>query len=221
MNGQGTTSVTVSAPTGFTTGDVLIAVIADYDTSSTQTTAPTGWTGVGANGNTGGRVQMFVARYGTNGLTGTSWTWSGLTTRCVGSIAGYSGVASTIYNGTPAVRSNSETGTTTNGLTTTVANSLILAAFLSSHGNYTWSAEQTLMNGALAELAGDYQGTYFDVVWASQLMASAGSTGSTSGTTSNYTYTLGVCIGLTPASSANYPLIIRASRGLSSALIGA
>ena len=80
----------MAQPAGTVTGDVLVALVADLATSGTSS-APTGWTNITAlaASGTGGRLQVYTAVVGQNSLTGTSWTWSSLTTHCVGQIYGY------------------------------------------------------------------------------------------------------------------------------------
>ena len=80
---NGTTSVSsLPQPAGTATGDVLLAFIVDHATSG-NSAAPTGWlTGAGRRG------QPDASRYfpplSGKLLSGTSWTFSGLTTRSMG-----------------------------------------------------------------------------------------------------------------------------------------
>ena len=202
------TSVTLSAPAGFTTGDVLVAFIADYGTSGVQTTAPTGWAQCGGDGASTGRVQLFTAANGLNGLTGTSWTWSGLTTRCMGGIIGYSGCNIYAPASASSVRSNASGTTGSATITPAFANSQILAGFVTLKNPYTFSAEACATNPAtLTEQGTEYSdGTYFDMVFADGAQTTAAATGASSATMST-AFANGAClIAISPATASPLPV---------------
>jgi hypothetical protein len=194
----GTTSITVSQPTGTSTGDFLIAFIVDRATSGT-TSGPTGWTRVANGAGTGGRIQVFVATVGQNGLTGTSWTWSGLTTRACGAIVGYyPSKANNVIGitGTPTARRNASTGSGTTQVTTTLNNAVVVGAFASFANGATWLSETCATAGALAEQSDAAYSTYLSLAIADLTKAAAGATGASSATMSVATNNGGALIAI-------------------------
>lgn len=198
--GTGTTSVTVSAPAGAATGDILVAFILDKATSGTSgTAAPTGWSFVVAGAGTGGRIQAFVAVVGLNGLTGTSWTWTGLTTTSCGGILGATGgYGPSPTNGTSTGRVNASGTTGTTSITPTLDNSLIVAAFASLASGATWSGEQVATAPTLTEGFDKQNGTSQGLAIATGTLATAAATGASSGTMSANAANGGILLALSP-----------------------
>lgn len=132
-SGNGTSSVSsLAQPTGTATGDVLLAFIVDHATSG-NSAAPTGWQYRGGAVGSAGRLQAFSAVVGANGLSGTSWTFSGLTTRSMGQIVGYYNVDQTGYGGLDVALSARINAAGTTGaptISTTTAGAQIIAAFV-------------------------------------------------------------------------------------------
>jgi hypothetical protein len=150
----GTTAITsMPEPSGTATGDCLVALILDHATTGT-TTAPTGWTRQGGAAGTGGRFQVFTAIVGQGGLTGTTWTWSSLTTTCEGVILGFTGVdpANPIDSVTPSARVNASGTKGTTAITPNTANDMIIAAFAALASGSTL-ATPTLTDPASGSLA--------------------------------------------------------------------
>lgn len=198
--GTGTTSVTVNAPSGATTGDILVAFIVDKATSGTTgTVAPTGWTFLVAAAGTGGRIQCFYATVGLNGLSGTSWNWTGLTTTSCGTILGATGgYGPSPINGTSTGRINASGTTGTTSITPTQNNSLIIAAFASLSNGATWSGEQVATAPTLTEGFDQANGTSQSIAVATGTLATAAATGASSATMSANTANGGILLALSP-----------------------
>ncbi len=180
----GTTSVLCSQPTGTASGDCLVAFIVDHATSGTSA-APTGWTNKANTSGTNGRFQCFTAVVGQNGLTGTSWTFSGLTTRSVGFIVGFSG-ASTDFAHQPdvtaSVRSNASGTTGTLGITPGQNGDMVVAGFAALASGSTWSAEAVATAPTLSNAGGGANSSFCSVAAASGILATAAATGASSAT---------------------------------------
>ena len=187
---NGTFSVaSLAQPTGSTAGDVLLAFIVDHATSG-NSAAPGGWQYRGGAAGSAGRLQIFSAVVGANGLTGTSWTFSGLTTRSMGQIIGYYNVDQTGYGGLDvaiSARINAASVTGTPGISTATNGAMVVAAFCALAGGNTWSAEACATNPTLGEEADSANSTYCSLTLADGLMATAGPTGDSSATMSGTT----------------------------------
>ncbi len=196
---NGTTSVALSQPTGTATYDCLVAFISDRATSGT-TTAPTGWTRQGGVAGTGGRFQVFTAIKGLNGLTGTSWTWSSLTTRSEGLIVGYYNV----HTGTPlnvavSARLNAAGTFGTDLITPTVNGCMIVAAYAALASGATWSAESVATSPSITEFYDGANSTYLSIAIAEGIQATAGSTGASTATPSADQANAGILLALNPS----------------------
>ena len=198
---NGTTSLALSQPTGTTAGDALVAFILDHATSGT-TTAPTGWTRQGGVAGTAGRFQVYTAVVGQNGLTGTSWTWSGLTTRAEGVIAGYYNVDTTTPVDVAASARLNASGTTgTASITPGTAQTMIVAGYAALASGSTWSAEAVASNpGSLAEQYDGANSTYCSLAIAHnrQTGATAVATGDSSATMGTSGNNAGIMLALRP-----------------------
>jgi WxL domain surface cell wall-binding len=137
-NGNGSTSITMTVPSGVAVGDLLIA---DVDAAGTGAiTPPANWTQLinAAGFTTYSNVHYRVATAAD--VAGASYTWNlGSTRKAVGRMAAYVGVdASTI--GTPATTGNSSGTTITfNSVTTPAANSLVVLGGVALNGSGTES----------------------------------------------------------------------------------
>lgn len=175
---SGTTSVACSQPSGTASGDLLLAFVVDHATSG-NSTAPTGWTRRGGVAGTAGRFQVFSATVGQGGLTGTSWTFSGLTTRALGRIVGYSGADTTtpLDGITPSARLNASGTVGTTSITPASSGDMIVAAYAAMANGSTWSAESTTSPGGLTERADSANSTYCSLAIADGTQTTAGATG--------------------------------------------
>jgi hypothetical protein len=195
----GTTSCSLSQPTGTATGDVLIALIADLATSGSSA-APTGWTQVGGAASTG-RCQVFTAVVGQNSLTGTSWNFTGLTSHCQGIILGFYG-ASTNYLIQPDVtigaRYNSSGASGCLGITPGHNNDMVLAGLVTLAHTYTWSAATVATAPTLNSVTNASASSDFNMGYAYAILATAAATGTLSATESSGSNNIGVLLSISP-----------------------
>ena len=195
------TSLTMTAPSGAVTNDVLIAFIADHSTTGGQSTAPTGWQGRGYAYSSGKRFQVFTAVVGANGLTGTSWSFTGLTSRTQGVILDYYNAGTTGYGSldtTVSVRYNNSGTTGTTSITSTTANDMLIAAFTSSANGCTWSNERCATAGTMTEVFDAAYSSYSSIAIAQLLWSSTGATGVSSATMNTNTTNEGILLALHP-----------------------
>jgi len=180
---SGTTSVTLAQPAGTATNDVLVALVADLATSGTSA-APTGWTRQGGTASSGGRLQVFTAVVGQGGLTGTSWTFTGLTSHSKGVIGGYIGVDSTVLDTTVSARSNASGTTGTTSIIPVSNGNMVVAGFgaPASAGPLSAAKVATNPSGTLADAASDSTGSFIAIQLSYGLQSTAGATGVSSNT---------------------------------------
>lgn len=197
-NATGTTSVAVSQPAGTSTGDVLIAFILDHATSGT-TTAPTGWTRITATSSANGRFQAFIAVVGLNGLTGTSWTWSSLTTTSQGVIIGYSEGSNTQPDLTSSSRSNASGASGSSAIVPVTAGVKLVAAFAALASGSTWSGEALATGIVLTQQFSQANGTSSSIDIADGIKTTnGGGTGQSSATMGTAGVNAGILIALRP-----------------------
>jgi hypothetical protein len=137
-NGNGSSSVALTTPTGTAVGDLLVV---DVDAAGTSAiTSPSGWTSMftGAGFTTYSTVRYRVATAAD--AAGASYTWTlGSTRKAVGRMISYVGVDTTTV-GTPATNgASSGTTITFNSVTTAVANSLVVLGATALNGSGTES----------------------------------------------------------------------------------
>jgi hypothetical protein len=179
---NGTTSLALPQPSGTATDDVLVAFTIDHATSG-NTTVPTGWTRQGGVAGTAGRFQIFTAVVGRNGLTGTSWTWSSLTTRALGRIIGYYNVnPAAPVDVTPSARLNASGTYGTTAVTVATVNALVLAAFASLANGTAWSAESVATSPTLTEQGDSANSSFCSLAIADGIKPATGSTGASTAT---------------------------------------
>lgn len=126
-----TTSVTINKPTGTTSGDLLIAVVANGGASSAPSTVPSGWTLLDSATVTTGVTSPFwggLYYLVAGGSEPSSYTWSGFTDSCTGCMIAVQGADTGSPFDAHTVQSNVDPATGTAGITTTVADTLIVAA---------------------------------------------------------------------------------------------
>jgi len=213
----GTTSLSSMAqPTGTSTGDCLVAFVVDHATSGTSA-APTGWTNIANTSSANGRFQCFTAVVGQNGLTGTSWTFSGLTSRSVGFIVGFSG-ASTDFAHQPdvtaSVRSNASGTTGTLGITPGQNGDMVVAGFAAFASGSTWSSEAVATAPTLTNAGGGANSTFCSVAAASGILAVPAATGASSATMGTAGVNAGILISIKgPTSATATPSGVSATSG--------
>jgi hypothetical protein len=198
---NGTTSVAPSRPSGVVNGDVLLAVITDHATTGSSS-APTGWTRLGGAAGSAGRCQVFGAVVGASGLTGTSWTFSGLTTRAGGYIVAYSyagATAAAILDTTVSARINASGTTGATAITTATDGAIVVAIFSALASGSTWSAEACASGPTLTERGDSPNSTFLSIAVADGVLATAGSTGVSSATMGTAGANAAILLALKPA----------------------
>lgn len=176
-----TTSVSLSQPTGTTTGDLLLAFVIDHATSGSSA-APTGWTSQGGAAGTGGRFQVFSAIVGSGGLTGTSWSFTGLTSTVEGCITGWFNTDLNVpMDVTVSGRVNASGTTGTTSITPVSANNMVVGGFAALAADSTLNSPTTATLGSLSNSAVNYlYRPYITLSVAYVPQAVAGSTGDSS-----------------------------------------
>ena len=206
-NATGTTSVTCNQPSGTAADDVLVAFILDHSTTDAQSTAPTGWQGRGyCRSSSGRRFQVFTAVVGKNSLSGTSWQFSGLTSRSQGMIIGYYNADTSGYGGldtTVSTRHNSSGTHGTTSITTVTNNSMIVAAFAMFSNGSAWSAQSCATIGNLTEEFDTAYSSYCSISVADKSLVTAGATGDSSATPSSDSYNGGILLAIKPMREYN------------------
>ena len=176
-----TTSVSLSQPTGTTTGDLLLAFVIDHATSGSSA-APTGWTSQGGAAGTGGRFQVFSAIVGSGGLTGTSWSFTGLTSHVEGCITGWFNTDLNVpMDVTVSGRVNASGTTGTTSITPVSANNMVVGGFAALAANSTLTSPTTATLGSLSNSAVNSSYSTFSTLSVAYVpQAVAGSTGASS-----------------------------------------
>lgn len=200
---NGTTSVTVTQPTGTATNDVLVAFIFDHATTNAQSAAPTGWQGQGWTylASHVGRLQVFMAVVGKNSLTGTSWSFTGLTTRSQGMIIGYYNVNTTGYGQLDVAVSKRSNASGTYGalsITTVTNGAMVIAGYATETASISWSAESCTTLGSLDERFDFTNSTYCSIAVADKLQTSYGVVGNSTATPSSACINEGFLLALRP-----------------------
>ena len=176
-----TTSVSLSQPTGTTTGDLLLAFVVDHATSGSGA-APTGWTSQGGAAGTGGRFQVFSAIVGSGGLTGTSWSFTRLTSPVEGCITGWFNTDLNVpMDVTVSGRVNASGTTGTTSITPVSANNMVVGGFAALAANSTLTSPTTATLGSLSNSAVNSSYSTFSTLSVAYVpQAVAGSTGASS-----------------------------------------
>jgi hypothetical protein len=175
-NVNGSTSISMTVPSGVAVGDLLVA---DVDAAGTGAiTPPGGWTQLinAAGFTTYSNVHYRVATAAD--VAGASYTWNlGSTRKAAGRMTSYVGVnTSTI--GTPATTGNS-TGTsiTFNSVTTPAANSMVLLGAVALNGSGTETLTPPAGTTTRFNLATSGTGSQLRAYTGEFVQASAGATG--------------------------------------------
>ena len=199
----GTSTLTINKPTGVVTGDVLIAVISLYNTTSTTITAPSDWTLIDK------RILNAASRYGAvfykvaTSSEGSSYSFtlsSSGTNYSAGSIIAFYNVnsSSTFDAGFNTILTASSATVSATTITTSTDNSAVvmLGMGASYNGTPTWSGWNTATSpGTLTEKA-ERSRTYATVGIAWATKTSVGSTGTGTATLSNSQRNGGLLIAL-------------------------
>jgi|GEM_PF-6790580 len=200
----GTTSLSIAQPTGTTTGDVLVVFIVDHATSGTVT-APAGWTAAGVIAGTNGRFSCFTAVVGQNSLGASPWSFTGLTTRAVGFMQGFSGGSSDFAHQpdvTASVRTNASGTTGTLGITPGNNGDMVIAGFAAFASGSTWSAQAVATAPTLSNAGGGANSTFCSVNAASGILSTAAATGASSATMGTAGVNAGILLSIKAPNSA-------------------
>ena len=117
-------TLTPALPATLVNGNVLIAQIQVLATGKTIATATTGWT-IGDSVNTGNMSAAWAWTIMATGRVAPVFTWTGAAA-CQAQIIQYSGNAATPTGAKAKATANASTTVTTNAITTTADNSLVL-----------------------------------------------------------------------------------------------
>jgi hypothetical protein len=178
--GTGASSVVMTVPTGTAVGDLLVAHVDAAGTGAI--TAPSGWTSLvsGAGSATYGTFRYRVATAAD--AAGASYTWDlGSSRKAVGRMASYVGV-NTGTIGTPTGNAGTSTTITFTGVTTAVANSLVVLSGLGYNASGAISltppgTATTRINTPTSSSGSQVRGYLGDFI-----KATAGATGNLTGT---------------------------------------
>jgi hypothetical protein len=202
LGSSGTTSVTMTAPAGLTTGDVMIALVAQH-IDEMEGSTPSGWTQLQAqgDGSTIGAAVYYRVATSSDVAGTTTYTWTfDESARSAGLIVAFRGVSST----TPVVASgasaNAASSTyTAPSITPGVPNTMLVALFASDYGNSTIASPA----GTTAAVTGSTSagpngiaiGAYYEA------LAGSGATGTVQSVGNSSTTNIGALVALQPASS--------------------
>ncbi|MBZ5513087.1 MAG: hypothetical protein LAN70_18215 [Acidobacteriia bacterium] len=215
VKANGTTACTGTAPTGVANGDVLYAFVTDHATSGSSS-APTGWSWIGGTAAAAGRFQAFRCIMDSGSCSGTSWSFTGLTTRAECVVTAYYNVdTATPEDGVTPTAQNNASGTTGAAtITPNTSGDMILGGFTSLANNATWSAEATATSpGTLAESYDGANSTYCSIALANAIQSSAAATGASSATMSTNAANAGILLALKPVVTAN-PIFLYATANI-------
>src|SRR5882672_7497835 len=142
LGSSGTSSVTMTVPSGVVTGNVMIALVAQNTSGLPAVTgAPSGWTQVleQNDGNSIGAAVYYRVATSSDVAGTTTYTWTfQQSARSGGLIAAFSGVSTTSPVVASASQANGASGSyTAPSITPGVANTMLLALFAADSGNVT------------------------------------------------------------------------------------
>jgi hypothetical protein len=195
----GTTSASVSAPSGAANGDVMLVFKADKATSG-NTSAASGFTNANLSSyGTSGRLEVFYGIYNSSTNPG-PWSFTGtthtqvlmVTYRNCDQTTPLDVSASAAYNASGTVGAAS--------ITPITAGSMIVGAFASLTSNYTWSAESIANGPSLTAEIQTNNSTYTDIAVLNGLQLFPGATGASTGTMSTAGANAAAIVALRPAS---------------------
>jgi hypothetical protein len=203
--GNTTTTVTVNKPAGTISGDVLLALVTNRGANAAPSTVPSGWTLLDSAGSSTGDI-MWAGLYYlvAGGSEPADYTWSGFTDSCSGGMIAVSGADTSAPFNVHTVRYNAAGATGTAGVTTTVADTLVVSGYGSYDNNsvtqnsWACTTDPALTHRLESTSSG---GNDSAVGAATGTKASAGATGASSYTLSASRSTVGFLLAVAPPSS--------------------
>lgn len=207
-----TTSQALNVPAGVAAGNILIAQIAVRGGSGTTITPPAGWTTILVN-NSGTIIRQGIYYRIADGTEPASYSFDiSPQQRAAAAMVAYSGVDGTNPINASSTRTNaSSTSVIANGVTTTVADAMLVGLFAASRatsftppGGMTEQADQNGgagPNGAAVHIA-------------DQLLAATGASGTRTATAANAAVNIGSLIALKPATDLDHVRIEHSGSGL-------
>lgn len=134
--GNTTTTVTVTKPAGTVSGDLLLAAVTNRGGNVAPSTVPSGWVLLDSAGSSTGDVMWAGVYYLiAGGSEPADYTWAGMTDSCSGGMIAVSGADTTTPINVHAVRYNASGATGTAGVTTTLADTLVVSLYGSYDNN--------------------------------------------------------------------------------------
>lgn len=199
-SGTTTTAVTVTKPAGVADGDYLYAGITNGGANTAPSGIPTDWVLVPGSSQSGTTWWGGVYRKHITSAAGepANYTWSGATDSCTGAAVAVQAADQTTPEHAVTSRSNLSGTTGTAGLTTTVADCLILMFGLIDDNQtlsaYVCATDPATLTEAIEQLSSGGDDTGVGI--ASALKATAGATGASSHTLGGMRNNTGVLIAI-------------------------
>jgi hypothetical protein len=191
------TELTVDAPAGLTSGDVMVAAIVVRSDATIST--PTGWTLVRSDvSGSSLRQSAYVKVAGGSEPGSYTWTFSAQTPAAAGSIAAYTGVDTTTPVDVSGGQANaSSSSVVAPSVTTTIANALVVGLFATANDG-TFSPPSGMTERTDVPVDGTAQAT---ASLADVSQASAGASGTKTATASVSAVNIGALVALRPATT--------------------
>ena len=191
------TSLTFTAPTGTTAGDLMLVQLTVRGGSATTFAAPSGWTLLRRDNNSL-LAQAVYYRFATASEPASySWTFSP-SNRAVGAIAVYRGVDTTTPIDASGGQSNAASlSVTAPSITTTVANARLVGFFGTANGNAAFTPPSGMNERVDLGTSAGPNGATITVTDSTQ--AAAGATGTRTATATTSASNIGQLVALRPA----------------------
>ena len=199
-NAGGAASLSLSMPTGVVVGDVMIALVSIRGGTGTTVTAPSGWTLVDSRDNGTSVKSAVYSKVAASGEAGPYAFGLSGTLKASGVISAYSGVDTAQPVDVVGSQTNASTPMLTPTLTTTEANTMLVAAYSSAIGTtFAPGSGMTLRGQSASTGAGAASRTTSGLQ--DVLQAAVGATGQKSMTASTGAVGVGHLMALRPAPS--------------------
>ena len=202
-NAGGATTLNVSKPSGTQDGDILIAVISVRGGTSTTITPPAGWTLINSNDSTTilkSSIFWKQSSASDNNIQTFSFNSS---QKASGIISGYSGVDTTSpVNAQNSQVNASSTSMTAPDVTTTVTNTMVIAAYSTATGTTMTAGSSMSLRGQAASTGGS-AATRTTSGLQDIIQSATGSTGTKTMTAGTAAVNIGHTIALKPAASVS------------------